>query len=71
MDLDELGVVLAEDIMTVIEAHTHGDLIDYDEDIASKVNELAELIVEKYTTFREEEFDEDTEFHGDMDDFEG
>ena len=71
MDLDELGVALAEDILTMIEAHTHGDLVDCDDDIRSKVEELTEIVVEKYTTFHEEEMDGDTELHGDMDSFEG
>jgi len=71
MDFDELGVVIAEGIMMTIATHTSGDLADYDDDIRSKVDELTDIVLEKYTTYQEEEEESDTELHGDMDTFPG
>jgi len=67
--LDEIGVDIAEGICAVIEENTSANFIDSDRDILTKINELTELVLEKYTTFHEEEVEGDTELHGDMDSF--
>ena len=71
MDLDELGVTLAEDILSVIEKHTLVALADHDDDVMLKTNELVEAILEAYMTHQEEEEESDTELRGDMDTFPG
>lgn len=70
-NLDELGVEIAESLVSVIEEYTDA-LISTDEDILRLIEDLTELVLNKYGTAQEdEEEDNDVDYYGDMDEFSG
>lgn len=70
-DLDELGMTIAENILSVIEENTD-ILLATDEEILKLTEDLTQLVLDKYSEVHEDkEYDDTIEYYGDMDEFPG